>query len=583
MPGERKLAAIVSADVAGYSRLMGQDEAATLAGLNALTSQHIFPLTQAHDGRIVKEMGDGFLIEFPSIVSAVKCSCEIQRQLADGDIDAAQSIRFRIGVHLGDVIVQGADIFGDGVNIASRLQEIADPGGVAISHSAYEHLDDASAAGFMDRGERQLKNLRRAIRVWHWAASPGAHDTPDAENVGSVGADTRPAIAVLPLSNLHNNADDEYFADGLTEDLISAISRWRRIPVIARSSVFTYKGRSVRLDEVARELGVRYVLDGSIRKSANRVRISLTLADAEIGQQLWAERFDRQLEDIFELQDEITQKVAARLGYQIEQAEIIRTRHRGAKDSTAWDLVAQGLPHFYAQNCEGNMRALEVFARATQLNPSYGDAWAYLGWTHAHNLMDNCPVDRDETTRLGFEACRRAVSLDDQSALAHLALSSVHVWSGNIEQALKSGRRSLELNPFDVRAGLAVGNRMTLLGQVEEGIQQIKAALRLNPLDPYNWIYFGYLSRSYLDLGDCSAALAWAERAAELRPDQPDPHFRLALCHAHSGDFERASLAMSQCDRIRPGFVEQRRHWQPYPSVERSNRLLKPLRDNGLL
>lgn len=388
---------------------------------------------------------------------------------------------FRIGVNTGDVIYDESRIYGDGINIATRLESIAEPGGICISGKVYEEINGRVDASFLDLGEKRLKNIARPVQAFRISLEKVAitSSTPVASSLTN-----RPRIAVLPLKNLSGDPDQEYFADGLTEDIITAISYWRTYPVIARNSVFTFKGRAVRMNEAARELGARYILEGSVRKAGDRVRISLALSDSEKEQQLWADKFDRQLDDIFELQDEITRKVAANLGYQIEQAEIVRTRRGQNTDINAWDLVAQGLPHFYTHSLDGNKRAMEFFSQAVKLDPDYSDAWAYLGWTHAHDLWIGSEVDRQNSECLGFEATRRAVALDEQSAIAHLALSSVLIWTGDVREGLRYAQRALDLNPNDVRAGLAVGNRLTLIGSVQDGIKKIEDTLPLNPLDP---------------------------------------------------------------------------------------------------
>jgi len=581
----RRLAAIVSADVVGYSRLMGRDEAETLAALQALRNDLIDPLISEHRGRIVKAMGDGLLLEFPSVISAVSCSLSIQNgvQTKNDGGQPEKAIRFRIGIHLGDVIVEGEDIFGDSVNIAARLQEISEPGGLALSSAAYEYLDETAASIFADKGMHDLKNIRRPIRVWQFSNTQ-RDAAPSKDGAASIPTPINyPTIAVMPFKNLSGDPDQEYFADGLTEDIITAISYWRSFPVIARNSTFSFKGKSIRPKDVASELGARYILEGSVRKAGNRVRVSASLADADHGHELWADRYDRPLDDIFDLQDEITQKVAVAIGFQVERAEIARSSRMRNSDITAWDLLARGLPHFYEHTCEGNARAREFFEQAVVQAPGYSDGWAYLAWAYGHDLMIGCSLDRETTGRLGIEAGRRAVSLDENSALAHLALSSIYVWTGNAASGLDEAKLALDLNPNEVRAGFAVGNRLALAGRAEEGIAQIKAALALNPRDPYRWHYFGYLARTYLSQDDPDQALNWARQAVQLRPDQAEPRFRLALCHAHLDQLDGARRELAICEDLSPGFIDRRRSWEPYPDATRNDHLLAPLRKNGLL
>jgi adenylate cyclase len=317
--------------------------------------------------------------------------------------------------------------------------------------------------------------------------------------------------------------------------------------------------------------------------SGSRMRISVNLADAEFGHQLWAERFDRDLEDIFDLQDEITRKMAAIFDPQIEQAEIMRASQKSNSEFTTWDFIAKGLPHFHEHTCVGNARAREYFSQAVDADENYSDAWAYLGWSYSRDILIGCPVDPALTGQLRFEAARRAVSLDDNSAVAHLALGSIYIWTGDVDSGLRHGQRALELNPNDVRAGLAVGNRLTLIGRLEEGIRTILATLPLNPRDPSRWLYYGYLSRSYLELGDIEAATEWAKKAIDMRQDQADAYFRVAICHAHRGEVEVAGQLLAKAELLEPGFLNRRRSWQPFPDPRRNHWFLAPLRDNGLL
>jgi adenylate cyclase len=583
---KRRLAAVVASDVAGYARLTGADEEGTLRKLRQYREELIDPLVEAHGGRIANTAGDSLLIEFLSVTDAVRCSLDLQHGLAERNAGVAsdRQIRFRIGINVGDVIAEGTDLLGDAVNIASRVESLSEAGGIAISDDAYRQIRDRLSMAWQDGGEQQLKNISRRVRIWRWspatksATSGGAHS-----NIARGALPVKPSIVVLPFKNLSGDPNQEYFADGLTEDLITAISYWRRFPVIARNSSFTYKGRSVRPEQIAADLGVRYILDGSLRKAGNRIRVTASLVDTEYGHELWAERMDRNLDDIFELQDEITKKVAATTGYQLEQAEIARTARSQSSDVTSWDLVAQGLPHFYEHTCDANRRARQYFEKAVAASPSYSDAWAYLSWAHGHDLMIDCVEDREATTSSGIDAGLRAISLDENSALAHLALGSVYIWSGNVTSGLAEAKRALELNPNDVRAGFAVGNRLTLIGDFAKGVDTIKAALSLNPRDPFRWHYFGYLSRAYLSQGKVDQAFEWAQHAVQIRPDQAETHFRLALCHAHRNNLDDAKRELAICDQLTPGFVARRRNWRPYPDAEKNQQLLAPLRNVGLL
>lgn len=583
---ERRIAAIVVTDIVGYSRHMGRSEEQTLSRLKAINDQVVAPLLSSFAGRLVKTMGDGLLIEFRSVVSAIQFSQRLQHDVVafTEQVVEQERLALRIGVHLGDIIVDGEDLFGDGVNIAARLQEFAPASGIAISQIAYEQLDESSGDQFESAGEQTFKNIRRPVPIWTWPRSSVNRKETTERSANNSGREIEnPTIAVLPFKNLSGDPDQEYFSDGLTEDLITSISYWRSFPVIARSSTFAFKNHESKPGEIARQLGARYLIEGSVRTSGARVRISASIVDAELDHELWADRFDRKLDDIFDVQDEITSRVAAIVGHEIEQAEMARLARTRPKDVSTWDLIAQGIPHFLEHSCAGNRKARQLFKQATQQKEDYSDAWAYLAWTYSHDLMIGCDVDRDETSRLALAAGRQAVALDDDSALAHLALSSVYVWTDNLGASIDEAQRALELNPNDVRAGFAVGNRLTLVGRIEEGIETILSALKLNSRDPYRWHYFGYLARAYLTKGSPREALDWATQAARLRPDRADIHFRLALCHAHNGDLDNARAELDKCDAIEPGFSKDRTDWKPYAEPELNDQLLRPLRDANLI
>ena len=573
----RKLAAILATDVVGYSSLMSEDEAGTVARLKAHRADLFDPKVSGFGGRVVKLMGDGTLVEFASVQDAVQCAIEIQRALAGEE----GAFRLRMGINLGDIILEDDDVYGDGVNVAARLEALSPPGGICISDMVYQNVQAKLDATFEDMGEQQLKNIARPVRTWQWRAESTFDPVPMPP--ASREPLNNPAIAVLPFNNLSGNPDQDYFSDGLTEDLITAISYWRTFPVIARNSSFSFKGETAKTGDIAKALGARYILGGSVRAAGNRVRITATLVDAELDHELWAERFDRELTDIFDVQDEITRRVAAVVGHEVEQAELARISKARTSDFTAWDLVVQGIPHFLEHNCAANRKAQDLFKQATERATGYCDAWAYLAWTYAHDLMLECAVDAESTARLGLEAGKRAIALNDDSALAHLALSSVLVWTGEAENGLAEAQRAHELNPNDVRAAFAVGNRLTLTGELSKGVETIEDALKLNPRDPYRWHYYGYLARAYLSLGEAEKAIDWAQKAVRLRSDQPEPHFRLALCHAHLGAIDEARSELAHSERLEPGFIDRRKTWKPYPDEKRNSQLLDPLRQASLL
>jgi adenylate cyclase len=488
----RRLVAVLAADVAGYTRAMEDDSDGTVTAWRAARIDVIDPCIAEHNGRIVKHTGDGFLAEYSSVRDAVECALAMQKGLSKCPL------RFRMGLHLGDVVDDGGDIHGEGVNVAARLESIAEPGSVCVSAVIYRLIGKKVAADVEDIGLQELKNIAEPVRAFQ--LRPAMSGTRKV--LGQRATSKRPAVAVLPFVNMGGDPEQEYFSDGLTEDLIGALSRWRSIPIIARNSTFTYKGKAVRFDKIADELGVRYVVQGSIRKSGNRLRVTAQFIDAETGHHIWADKFDRQLEDIFDLQDEISTRIAAILIPELEHFELKRSAVKPTEDLNAWDFYLRGMDRFYDETCDSNAVCLEMFRRAVDLDPNYSDAWARLGWSHARQVMYDCTNDREETLRRGFEAGRRAVALDDGSSLAHIALGTVHIFAEETELGLAAALRALDLNPNFTHAAMAVGNRLDLVGRTEEGIAQIENALTLNPRDPNRWRYMAYLSRAYISAKD---------------------------------------------------------------------------------
>ncbi|MXN64931.1 adenylate/guanylate cyclase domain-containing protein [Stappia sp. GBMRC 2046] len=579
---ERRLVAILAADVVGYTALMGADEAGTLERLTYLRHDFLEPLIDKHHGRIVKLMGDGLLVEFASVVDAVACAMIWQDGVAEREIttEEIKRLRFRIGINLGDVIVEGSDIHGEGVNVAARLEALAEPGGICMSGDAYRQMRGKVEATFEDLGECDLKNVAEPIQVYRIATPGSAAASATTEPSGPW---PKPAIAVLPFANMSGDPEQEYFSDGITEDIITALSHWRSFPVIARNSSFSYKGLNVRVQKIAQELGARYLLEGSVRKAGPQVRITAQLIDAKSGHHVWAEHYDRQLEDIFEVQDEITNRIAAVIMPELEHFEHSRLRAKPTHDLSAWDYYLRGLDSFYDENCEGTVEAIAMFEAATKLDPTYCDAWARLGWCHARLIMFDCVEDRQASLARGLDAARKAVALDDSSALAHMSLGAVHIWTEETDLGLAEAQTALQLNPNFAHAAMAVGNRLDLVGCGAEGIQQMERGLALNPRDPVRWRYMAYLARAYANHGEPQIAVEWARKAVLLRPDLPEAQFRYAICLGHLDRTEDARAALERCNALEPGFVARKANWQPYADDERNQHLLSGLRRHGLL
>jgi adenylate cyclase len=496
---QRRLAAILAADVAGYSRLMGHDEEGTLAALKACRRELTDPKVAEHHGRIVKTTGDGILAEFASAVDAVRCAVEIQRAMAERNsaISEERRIEFRIGINIGDVLIDEGDIFGDGVNIAARLEALASPGAICLSEDAYNQIKNKLTLNVSDIGEQRLKNIVQQVRVYAvWL--DGAVDHP------TLALPDKPSIAVLPFQNMSGDPEQEYFADGMVEEIITALSRVRWLFVIARNSSFIYKGRAVDVKQIGRELGVRYVLEGSVRKSGARIRITAQLIDALTGAHLWADRYDRDLSDIFAVQDEITSSVAAIIEPALAEAERQRVLRKPPGSLDVWETYQRGLWHFYKYDADENRVAQNLFRRAIQLDPNFAAGHHGLAFAqHLDSWLYSTP-SWTEVARSGLEEARTAVLLDEKDSMAHAVLSFMQERCGDWESAIAEGRAAVSLNPNSVWSMVAMGHALGWGGYQKEGIEYLRAALRASPHDPLTWLctfwigIFSYFSREYV-------------------------------------------------------------------------------------
>jgi adenylate cyclase len=581
---QRRLAAILSLDMVGYSRLVGMDETGTILRQKTCRTEVIDPVIARHGGRIVNTAGDGVLAEFVSAVDAVECAVGIQRSIDDREPDVAEDrrIRFRIGINLGDIIIDGDDILGDGVNVAARLETLSEPGGIAIAGSVYDQILDKLDFDFVDDGEHEAKNIRRPIRVWRWV-SESAGIAPAGDGQAGRDAFDRPAIAVLPFQNLSGDPDQEYFADGLAEDLITALSCMHSIPVIARNSSFSYKGQTVRVRDVAKELGARYLLEGSVRKAGGRVRVSVQLVDGDTGHHLWANRYDRPLDDVFAIQDDITLRVAIALQVELTEAELRKQSAQRTGSLSAWDHFLRGMSQLHRDRCDENELARGSFRAALEIDPAYGEAWAGLGWSHLNDYALKCADDVEASLESGYDAARKGVALDEGSALTHYVLSTAYVWREQLPLSFEELRRVLELNPYFARAHLALGNRLDLAGQPDDGIAGLRRALELNPRDPNRPQYMLFLARALTVQGAHDEALRWAASAVGLDLDNPDVQYRYAICLANLDRADEARAALARCEQLRPDFILKRRNWRPYSDDSRNDRFFAGMRRNGLM
>lgn len=560
---QRRLAAILAADIVAFSALMEADEVGTLDDLNALRSDVVDPAIARHRGRIVKLMGDGMLVEFASVVDAVACAASIQDEAGRRN-DAMATKRhlvYRIGVHLGDVVVADDDIFGDGVNLSARLEAFASPGATCVSQQVVDQVAGKLDLAFHDLGEHRLKNIARPIRIFRLEIGAGSKPSPGSLRPAAL---ERPAIAVLPFENQSADPDQSYFADGLADDIITALSRVRSFPVIARSSSFGIRGEVGDLREVARGLGARYLLRGSVRRAGSRVRISVRLVDGQSGHNSWADRYERPLEDIFDLQDEITQRVVATLVPELEHAEVGQAQRRRTESLSAWDWYARGSTEVNRFTLDGNAAARAQFARALELDPDYADAWTGLAFAYLRDLNLEADGPREACIREGLAAARKAVAADPDSSQAHLALGTAHVWLEQWDLAMAETELAVRLNPSNAHACMALGNRLDLVGRTEEGIVRLEQAVQLNPRDTRVRIFMRYLARACLNARDYAKAEHWIRQALQHDPDWPLALYMLASILGHQGRTSEALAVRAACEELSPGFVREHASWKPY-------------------
>jgi adenylate cyclase len=585
---QRRLAAILAADVAGYSRLMGTDEEGTLAQLKACRKAVFDPKIAEHRGRIVKTTGDGMLVEFASAVDAARCAMEVQLGMVEQNatVPPAQRIEFRVGIHVGDIIVDDSDIFGDGVNIAARLEGIAEAGGVCISDDAQRQIRGKVDTAFEDMGPQSLKNITEPMRAWRLRMNAsGSVAAPIeflVENKQALALRDKPSIAVLPFENMCGDPEQEYFSDGLSEDIITLLSAWRSFPVIARNSSFAFKRQSRDIRMIARELSARYIIEGSVRKSGNRVRVTAQLIDADSGHHLWAKKFDDAIDDVFVLQDEITRQIVSSVEPEMEKAELRKSETKRSSSLDAWDYFLRGRAFLYQLTPDDVIQARMMFERAIELDPQYSDAWAGLSWTYQREILFEVVENRRTWEEQALKAARRAVALDEGSSFAHLALSGAFMWSNQHEQAIAETRMAVELNPSNVPAWLALGNRLDIVGQHEEGIALVEKSLRLNAHDPHNHIYYAQLGRAYINARKCEIALRYLRESIRLKPDYANTYHVLAICLGHLGRVDEARAAAQRCEQLRPGLMKRRAYWNIYLDTEANENLTEGLRKAGL-
>jgi adenylate cyclase len=486
---ERRLAAVLAADVAGYSRLMGADEEGTHASLKSCRHELFDPKIAEYRGRIVKTTGDGALAEFASALDAVRCAVDIQQSNTQRNADSrrTQRLDFRMGINLGDIIIDEGDIYGDGVNIAARLEALAEPSGICLSGSVYELVHNKLDVKFVDLGVQNVKNIAQPIRVYKIKIStvPSAAPTTDAATFPS---QDLPSVAVLPFLNMSGDSDQEYFADGLAEDIITALSRVRHFFVLARNTMFTYKGHAVNVQTAAKELGARYVLEGSVRKVGNLVRISVQLIDGTTGNHLWAERYDRDLEDIFAVQDDITSSVVGTIEPEISRTEQDRARIKPPESLHAWDYYLRGLWHLWRFSPAELIEAQVQFRRAIKVDPNFGPSYAALSFAQLQEFNQGLNDNPIASLQAAFETASRAIAVDDRDPLSHWAKAFVFLFRREYESAIDECRTAIEINQSFAPAYTIMGHAYSFNGRPAEGLRWYDDAFRRSPKDPRAWL-----------------------------------------------------------------------------------------------
>jgi adenylate cyclase len=549
---ERRLAAVLAADVVGYSRLMEVDEAGTLARLNAVRVELIDPAISKCKGRIIKTTGDGMLVEFQSVTEALRCAVDFQQRMArrNRDVPAARALLYRIGINLGDVIVEGDDIFGDGVNVAARLESIAEPGGICISAAVRDQVGDRLEVRYEDLGEQQVKNISRPIRAFRVHLNSDAGSVAPGGETARAESARKPSIAVLPFVNMSGDAEQEFFADGLTEDIITELSRFRELLVISRNAVFVHKGKPIKTRDIAREFGVDYVVEGSVRKASDRVRVTVQLIDGETETHVWADRYDRKLEDIFAIQDEVTSAVVATLFGRVEAARQDKAQRKRTGNMAAYEYVLTGKVLHHWSNRDANAEAIRMLDRAIALDPNYAHAHAWKACVTGQAWLNKWCEDPEVNLRIIRAELETALSLDDNDADVHRILAALNLNFNEFDKSTYHQERALSLNPNSDIIVVQQGELLTWVGRPEEGIEWVRRAMRLNPYHPERfWSHLGraeYTARKYADAIQSYSKLT--------KPDHTH-HAFLAASSAQLGNRTAAAAHVREVLEREPSFT----------------------------
>jgi adenylate cyclase len=548
---QRRLAAILAADVVGYSALMQRAEEATYAEFERLKLEVVEPSLSRHDGRLIKTTGDGALAEFASPSAAVRCALEMQESIASGQ----SSLKLRIGVNLGEVIVAAdGDLFGDGINIAVRLEGVADPGGILISEKVYNEVEGKLDVAFEDRGEQQLKNISKPVRAY--AVRGGAYSALIDRLSAAPPLPDKPSIAMLPFENMSGDPEQEYFSDGMVEEIITALSRFKWLFVIARNSSFTFKGKAVDIKEVGRRLGVRYVLEGSVRKAAAKVRITGQLIDAVTGAHIWTDRFERELTDVFALQDEVTVAVVSAIQPKLLQTEIAMVTRRRPENLTAYDFFLRAMQQYHLSTREGLAEAIRLAHRALELDPRFGFVAALAGVCHMQNVLRGYAVDPQFDRKEAVRLLRLALSIDDgdPDTIALAAMTSAFM-VGDSESEVETADRAVALNPNSFRAWSCRGQVYRIAGRPEEAVQSFERAMRMSPVDPLLHRSLGGMGTALIELRRFDEAIVAGKKSLRQNPSYALAHCCLASAFAHLGRDAEAREAAARVLETDPAFT----------------------------
>jgi len=578
---KRKLTAILSADVVGYSSLMDDNEAETIRTLKNYCSA-ITTLIGHNRGRVVDIVGDNLLAEFNSAVDAVNCGTEIQRELAqrNKELPDNRKMEFRIGINVGDVVEENGRIYGDGVNIAARIEGLANAGGICLSGGVYDQIENKLDLAYADLGEHKVKNIARPIRVY---AIKMTSDVTESKMGKKHEPPAKPSIAVLPFLNMSGDIEQEYFSDGITEDIIAALSKFRWFFVIARNSTFTYKGKAIEVKQVAEDLGVRYVLEGSVRKAGKKVRITAQLIDAPTGYHVWAERYDRDLEDIFAVQDEITHNIVRSVGPEFISAEMKRAQRKDALNLDVWDYIMRASSHHGRYTKKDAAEAQRLLNKAIELDPMSSDAFCLLAFTHLMQVQFGWSESTAKSIKEAEEAAKKAVSIDDRDAWAHTALGLVDLISKRYEDAICRLENAIDLNPNLANAYGAVGQALALAGEYETAVTHINKAIRLSPHDPFIVYWFGHLGLAAFADEHYEDACYWGRKTIQQNPMFPGGHRLVAASCGQLGRTQEAASELKELLILMPGMTaDDVRKQVPFKKPSHMERYIEGLRKAGL-